>query len=113
MISNFFFKYKKINFKNLYKNNKIKNDFVVNDVKALHEAKKKDITFFLWVVTNILKCHRVRNDKKLNQIIHCAPLTLKRWIKVSNQSPYRISSKYIFNAEVVFGTNHACILINN
>ena len=46
MISNFFFKYKKINFKNLYKNNKIKNDFVVNDVKALHEAKKKDITFF-------------------------------------------------------------------
>jgi len=46
MSQNIFFKRKNIKFLKLFPQIKIKNDFTVNDIKPLHLAKKKDISFF-------------------------------------------------------------------
>ena len=44
MNSNFFFKKKKLNIKNILPN--IKEDFIIGDVRPLYLAKKNDLTFF-------------------------------------------------------------------
>ena len=44
MNSNFFFKKKKLNIKNIFPN--IKEDFIIHDVRPLYLAKKNDLTFF-------------------------------------------------------------------
>ena len=44
MSSNFFFKKKSIKIKEIFPN--IKETFIINDVKPLHLAEKKDLTFF-------------------------------------------------------------------
>ena len=46
MKTNFFYQKKKIKIKKLFPNSIIKNNFLVKDVKPLHLAEKKDITFF-------------------------------------------------------------------
>ena len=42
----FFFKKKKITLKKLFPSKNINRDFVINDVKTLHSAKKNDLSFF-------------------------------------------------------------------
>lgn len=46
MSSNFFFKKRNIKISKIFKNNKFKKDITINDVKPLHLAKNKDLTFF-------------------------------------------------------------------
>ena len=46
MSSNFFFKKKNYKLSQILNKEKIKNDFTLNDVKPLHLANKKDLTFF-------------------------------------------------------------------
>ena len=46
MSSNFFFKKKNCKLSKIFNKEKIKNDFTLNDVKPLHLASKKDLTFF-------------------------------------------------------------------
>tara|TARA_Y100001958_G_C21150775_1_gene486999 strand:+ start:84 stop:1049 length:966 start_codon:yes stop_codon:yes gene_type:complete len=46
MSSNFFFKKKNYKLSKILNREKIKNDFILNDVKPLHLANKKDLTFF-------------------------------------------------------------------
>ena len=46
MSSNIFFKKKNIKAKSLFPNNNITNNFLIDDIKPLHLAKKNDITFF-------------------------------------------------------------------
>ena len=46
MVSNFFFKKKDFKIKSLYKKLSIKNNFIINDIKPLHEAGAKDLSFF-------------------------------------------------------------------
>jgi UDP-3-O-[3-hydroxymyristoyl] glucosamine N-acyltransferase len=46
MSSNFFFKKKTFKISQIFTGNKIKNNFVINDVKPLDLAKKDDLTFF-------------------------------------------------------------------
>jgi UDP-3-O-[3-hydroxymyristoyl] glucosamine N-acyltransferase len=45
MLSNFFFKKKKLNFKKLFPQSIIHKDFIINDIKPLNLAKKNDLTF--------------------------------------------------------------------
>ena len=44
MNSNFFFKKKVINYRDFIKN-KIKKNFIINDIKPLHIAQKNDLSF--------------------------------------------------------------------
>ena len=46
MKSNFFFGKKKCKFKDIFPKIKIKKNFLINDIKPLHLAKKNDLTFF-------------------------------------------------------------------
>jgi len=46
MNSNIFFKKKNINIKKIYSNISFKKNFIINDIKPLEKAKKKDISFF-------------------------------------------------------------------
>ena len=46
MIKNIFFKKKNIRIKDLYPKEKIRKDFVINDIKPLGKAKINDLTFF-------------------------------------------------------------------
>ena len=46
MNSNIFFKKKNINIKKIYSNISFKKNFIINDIKPLEKAKKKDIIFF-------------------------------------------------------------------
>ena len=46
MISNFFFKKKKVNVKDLFKNIHTQNNFIINNITPLSKAAKNDLTFF-------------------------------------------------------------------
>ena len=46
MSSNFFFKKNKLKLNNIFPKNKIRNNFIVNDIRPLSNAKKNDLTFF-------------------------------------------------------------------
>ena len=41
MSSNFFFKKNKLKLNNIFPNNKIRNNFIVNDIRPLSNEKKK------------------------------------------------------------------------
>ncbi len=46
MISNFFFKKKKVKVKDLFKNTRTQNNFIINNITPLSKAAKNDLTFF-------------------------------------------------------------------
>ena len=46
MSSSFFLKKKNIYVNDIFKKNKIKKNFIINDIKPLNLSKKKDLTFF-------------------------------------------------------------------
>ena len=46
MRENIFFRKKNIKLSKLFSNIDISSDFLINDIKPLHLAKKKDLTFF-------------------------------------------------------------------
>ena len=46
MISNFFFKKKTLKIKDLFKNIRSQNNFIINNIAPLNRAVKNDLTFF-------------------------------------------------------------------
>ena len=46
MNSNFFFKKKNYKLQEILSKDKIKKNFIINDIKPLHIAQKNDLTFF-------------------------------------------------------------------
>ena len=93
MNSNFFFKKKKLNIKNIFPN--VKEDFIIHDVKPLYLAKKNDLTFFdsfkyklqasntragFCLTTSRLKDHLPKNVKTIivKNVLYDLALILKK-----------------------------------
>ena len=93
MNSNFFFKKKKLNIKNIFPN--VKEDFIIHDVRPLYLAKKNDLTFFdsvkyklqasntragFCLTTSRLKDHLPKNVKTIivKNVLYDLALILKK-----------------------------------